>query len=186
MNISAEINTDSTQVLTGAGRGWGIPDGDGWNSAWAPYAALNRVTIGISSSPELSVLSDFNPTINHTFDGAGVWNSRPGYSTAGDWYGGLEGMTNTAMTLDNLPGFGWDFEMSGPSPSLFTIDMAAIIAWSGELDRYDPLNGYYEKLLVSNSESYGKSYSIPVIPEPASMTLIGLGLVGLGLLKRKK
>ena len=113
--------------------------------------------------------------VNWTANHSGAF----GYSYAGDWYGGIE--TPEAMGEFGLhgPEFGWDFIPDAPMQSSFTMNYFAFTAW---LD-YDFA---FHKRIEGGSETHTGTFDVMVIPEPATMFLFGLGLIGAAALGQRR
>lgn len=141
------------------------------------FPELNELRLNLAISPDAKSYSAFNPTINHI--SSADW---PGWSKPGDWYGGgfvppwsPAGLTGTE--------FGWDFTYKGAPDAIFTFDYEALVDWSGNLCVMKA--GSPDMRYFSYTESYSGSFSTGIIPEPTTILLIGLGLCGIGLIRKR-
>ncbi len=119
---------------------------------------------------------------NTTFNG-GLENiiGIPGYWSAGD-FGFSPGSFSSFE-------FGYDFDLTAPLTEPLTMTYDAHFM-SNAISVYDPVTkdflGYdFETTNFTGSFTVGE-INPSAVPEPASMLLFGLGLVGAGIIRRKK
>ena len=117
------------------------------------------------------------------FDGAGSTT----YSALDDsWYGTHSDGWNDIWVNDNWPQGGADYSGGTVSWSWFGAPVAegTQSSWVMTMSQYEPNIVVPNILDGGPPESLGQVYS--PVPEPATMLLLGSGLIGLGALGRKK
>lgn len=74
------------------------------------------------------------------------------------------------------------FAIAGAQPGTYTLRSTTVIPHTSEAGSYDPSNGgtYMDNPLPA------EDYTITIVPEPATATLLGLGAVGLAAILRAK
>lgn len=102
-----------------------------------------------------------------------------GYSYAGDWFGGIESPSLMGEFGLHGPEFGWDFVPDAPMQSSYTLGYTAFMSW---ID-YD----YVQMLQIEGGQEVHTGNIVAmVIPEPGTFMLVGLGLVGVGAILRRR
>jgi hypothetical protein len=121
--------------------------------------------------------------IDNTLGSPTIWTGNHsgsyGYSYAGDWFGGIESPGLMGEFGLHGPEFGWDFIPDAPIQSSYTLGYTAFTAW---LD-YDYV---YMKQIEGGQEVHSGKMVAMVIPEPATLILVGLGFVGIGAMLRRR
>lgn len=74
------------------------------------------------------------------------------------------------------PVFGYDFNYIGPQVTEFSLSFSSSLWWSAPWQEPDGPYGAY----VLAEEYFGNTFTAAVVPEPATIALFGIGLVGLG------
>ncbi len=164
------------------------------------------------TNAQLSRLDASTFRLRVTYDWGGEWV--PAQITDANWYGpqmpGLEsfgvtgGGTQFNVVNDTIPGalyrsgasratksignlFGYDFNADDPLVSSFTFLYQGSIAWN---ESSQSPNGSDISTQFCFSRSFDGSFTLPAnpssVPEPASLLLLGLGLVGAIIVKRRK
>jgi hypothetical protein len=154
-----------------------------WNAdpmqwEWVPFEG-NPVPPPISTGGSFNFFSvtllgsqQYNPTINAVgwsefcSNAPGLWQDEAYYNW-GPWQ---------AQSFDNTV-FGYDFDLAVSPTEPFTLSYDAAIDWSF---RYDAIyHPYY-------MESHSGQFAAMVIPEPASLILVGMGAATIGLRLRRR
>ena len=110
--------------------------------------------------------SQYNPT---AFTGSSFSSYLPGDYR--EYFVG--GMPSSMDTYDG--GFGYDFDVSEPFADPFVDISYAANFYGGTRSDEVPIIA-----------SFSGTFSAAVVPEPGTLLLVGLGLTGLGLIRRKK
>jgi hypothetical protein len=100
-------------------------------------------------------------------------------------YNDFMGAAQNAWTLinDNFPAAGcyaFDYMFTGPNTGYATLSMAANIDW-GALTNYLP-----DRMILPFGFDSRLTVTAEPVPEPLTLTLFGVGLAGVGLVRRRK
>lgn len=122
----------------------------------------------------LTMLGDhqYNPTVNavgwsdYVSNSPGLWQDEA-YDNWGPWQ---------AQSFDNTV-FGYDFDLAVAPTEPFSLAFDATVDWSF---RYDAVYHPYYK------EYHAGRFSAAVIPEPASLILVGMGAAAIGFRLRRR
>jgi hypothetical protein len=100
-----------------------------------------------------------------------------GYSSPGDWYGGVEAPGLPGEFGLHGPVFGWDFVAEEPLQDSYTLNYTAFMAW---LD-YDYVNN---RRIEGGYEEHTGELVARVIPEPATILLLVFGFAAVGITRK--
>ena len=145
---------------------------------WIPFEG-NPTPPPISTAGSFNFFSmtllgsnQYNPTINalgwpdFCYNAPGLWQDEAYYNW-GPWQ---------AQSFDETV-FGYDFDLAEPSLGPFSLTYDATVDWSF---RYDAI--YHP----SYKENHSGEFAAMVIPEPASLILVGLGAAAMGFRLRRR
>ncbi|MDD4051846.1 MAG: PEP-CTERM sorting domain-containing protein [candidate division Zixibacteria bacterium] len=116
--------------------------------------------------------TQYNPTQNAVgwsdfcYNAPGLWQDEAYYNW-GPWQ---------AQPFDETV-FGYDFDLAEPSLGPFSLSYNATVDWSF---RYDAIYHPYYR------ETHSGDFAAMVIPEPASLILVGLGAAAIGFRMRRR
>lgn len=145
---------------------------------WVPFEE-NPVPPPISTGGSFNFFSmtllgtqQYNPTIN-AIGWSEFCDNEPGYWQDEAYYNWGPWQ---AQSFDNTV-FGYDFDLAVSPTEPFVLGYDATVDWSF---RYDAIyHPYY-------AESHSGQFAAMVIPEPASLMLVGIGAIALGFRFRRK
>ena len=102
-----------------------------------------------------------------------------GYNTPGDWYGG--GTVGLGAFCLGSGEFGYDFDYMGPIGVPIIFSYSASIVWNGLAVTQE-----YDEGWICYDETFSGETLASAVPEPTTLTLFGLGLIGAAMIRRRK
>lgn len=159
-----------------------------------PATYAYQASVSLRAVDPNNIAAPFNDTRSQTFATLADLTSDPLWKTASDFVNAVLANTKGSFTatIPTPPGTtveaSWNYTLSnltlgpGSTPAYAT---GTFEAWSG-----DDLNGISQLLFGQNLPAIPVNFSLKValsaIPEPATIALIGLGILGMGAAQRRK
>lgn len=155
--------------------------GQSWFAGWAlfQFDQSTPAAISLTSAPGLSLWSNISGSTVNVLTGGGNYSPLPP--------DGRAGFVVTSLLQGNTPDITQGWLVNGSAgTATFTFDYNLPAPGVLNLDAINFMIGYYDGLSGSGAPIVNRLSATLQVPEPASLLLIGAGLVGMGVLGRKK